>query len=91
MMFVLLFLFQFSMVIRDSQNTYDINSNLTEKQADGNNVWENKQITPASINNMDRSYALFVGDNTSDMAEAVSRWCIYAKWNMAAVQFTGRV
>ena len=29
MMFVLLFLFQFSMVIRDSQNTYDINSNLT--------------------------------------------------------------
>lgn len=32
---------------------------------------------------MDRSYALFVGDNTSDMAEAVSRWCIYAKWNMA--------
>ena len=83
MMFVLLFLFQFSMVIRDSQNTYDINSNLTEKQADGNNVWENKQITPASINNMDRSYALFVGDNTSDMAEAVSRWCIYAKWNMA--------
>lgn len=83
MMFILLFLFQFSMVIRDSQNTYDINSNLTEKQADGKNVWENKQITPASINNMDRSYALFVGDNTSDMAEAVSRWCIYAKWNMA--------
>ena len=83
MMFVLLFLFQFSMVIRDSQNTYDIKSNLTEKQADGKNVWENKQITPASINNMDRSYALFVGDNTSDMAEAVSRWCIYAKWNMA--------
>ena len=29
MMFVLFFLFQFSMVLRDSKNTYDINSSLT--------------------------------------------------------------
>ena len=32
MMFVLFFLFQFSMVLRDSKNTYDINSSLTEKR-----------------------------------------------------------
>ena len=32
MMFVLLFLFQFSMVIRDRQNTYDVNSNFTTRQ-----------------------------------------------------------
>ena len=39
MMFVLFFLFQFSMVLRDSKNTYDINSSLTEKKADGRNRW----------------------------------------------------
>ena len=83
MMFVLLFLFQFSMVIRDRQNTYDVNSNFTTRQKDGKNVWINKQIDPVAVRTTDRSYALFVGDSSSDMATAVSRWCIYAKWDMA--------
>ena len=42
MMFVLLFLFQFSMVLRDRQNTYDVNSNLAPKQNDGKNLWEQR-------------------------------------------------
>ena len=83
MMFVLLFLFQFSMVIRDRQNTYDVNSNFTTRQKDGKYVWKNKQIDPVAVRTTDRSYALFVGDSSSDMATAVSRWCIYAKWDMA--------
>ena len=83
MMFVLLFLFQFSMVIRDRQNTYDVNSNFTARQKDGKNVWKNKQIDPVAVRTTDRSYVLFVGDSSSDMATAVSRWCIYAKWDMA--------
>ena len=78
MMFVLLFLFQFSMVLRDRQNTYDVNSNLTPKQNDGKNVWKNEELDPASVGTTDRGYVLFVGDSSSDMAEAVSRWCIYA-------------
>ena len=83
MMFVLLFLFQFSMVLRDRQNTYDVNSNYTAKQKDGENVWKNKQIDPAAVNKTDRSYVLFVGDGSSEMATAVSRWAVYAKWDMA--------
>lgn len=83
MMFVLLFLFQFSMVLRDRQNTYDVNSNFTTKQNDGKNVWKNKELDPVSVETSDRSYALFVGDSTSDMAKAVSRWCTYAKWDIA--------
>lgn len=86
MMFVLLFLFQFSMVLRDRQNTYDVNSNLTAKQNDGKNVWENKEIDPTSSSASERSYALFVGDTSSDMAVAVSRWCTYAKWDIAKVK-----
>ena len=83
MMFVLLFLFQFSMVLRDRQNTYDINSNLAPKQNDGKNVWKNEELDPASVGTTDRRYVLFVGDSSSDMAEAVSRWCTYAKWDIS--------
>ena len=83
MMFVLLFLFQFSMVLRDRQNTYDVNSNLAPKQNDGKNVWKNEELDPASVGTTDRRYVLFVGDSFSDMAKAVSRWCTYAKWDIA--------
>ncbi len=83
MMFVLLFLFQFSMVLRDRQNTYDVNSNLAPKQNDGKNVWKNEELDPASVGTTDRGYVLFVGDSSSDMAEAVSRWCTYAKWDIS--------
>lgn len=83
MMFVLLFLFQFSMVLRDRQNTYDVNSNLAPKQNDGKNVWKNEELDPASVETTDRRYVLFVGDSSSDMAEAVSRWCTYAKWDIS--------
>ena len=58
MMFVLLFLFQFSMVIRDRQNTYDVNSNFTTRQKDGKNVWKNKQIDPVAVRTTDRSYGM---------------------------------
>ena len=85
MMFVLLFLFQFSMVIRDWQNTYDVNSNLTAKQNDGKNVWRNKEVDLTSVTEENRNYALFVGNTSSDMAEAVSRWCVYAKWDIAKI------
>lgn len=74
MMFVLFFLFQFSMVLRDSKNTYDINSSLTEKKADGENQW-----TPFdSVTGADSS-VVFVGNEDGDMGTAVSRWCTYAK------------
>lgn len=74
MMFVLFFLFQFSMVLRDSRNTYDINSSLTKKKADGENQW-----TPSdSVTGADSS-VVFVGNKAGDMGTAVSRWCTYAK------------
>lgn len=74
MMFVLFFLFQFSMVLRDSKNIYDVNSSLTKKKADGENQW-----TPSdSVTGADSS-VVFVGNKAGDMGTAVSRWCTYAK------------
>ncbi len=83
MMFVLLFLFQFSMVIRDRQNTYDINSDLTARESDGKDAWQKQQLDMDSLTQTDRKYVLFVGNTSGEMAEAVDRWCTYAKWNFA--------
>ena len=83
MMFVLLFLFQFSMVLRDRQNTYDVNSNLTARTADGKNAWEKQKIDLTAKIETDRNYVLFVGDASGAMAQSVERWCNYAKWDSA--------
>lgn len=83
MMFVLLFLFQFSMVLRDRQNAYDVNSSLTVKKEDGQNAWKNKQIDSSFVRKTDRNYVLFIGNTSGDMAKAVNRWSIYAKWDIA--------
>lgn len=78
MMFVLFFLFQFSMVLRDSKNTYDINSSLTEKKADGENQWTPSDSNSTTVIGADSS-VVFVGNKAGDMGTAVSRWCTYAK------------
>ena len=78
MMFVLFFLFQFSMVLRDSKNTYDINSSLTEKKADGENQWTPSDSNSTTVIGADSS-VVFVGNEAGDMGTAVSRWCTYAK------------
>lgn len=80
MMFVLFFLFQFSMVLRDSRNAYDVNSHLTEKKADGENQWtpSDSDSNSSTVTGDDIS-VVFVGDKSGDMGTAVSRWCTYAK------------
>ena len=78
MMFILFFLFQFSMVLRDSKNTYDINSSLTEKKADGENQWTPSDSNSTTVIGADSS-VVFVGNEDGDMGTAVSRWCTYAK------------
>ena len=78
MMFVLFFLFQFSMVLRDSRNTYDVNSSLAEKKADGENQWTPSDSNSTTVIGTDSS-VVFVGNEDGDMGTAVSRWCTYAK------------
>lgn len=78
MMFVLFFLFQFSMVLRDSRNTYDVNSSLAEKKVDGENQWTPSGSNSTTVIGTDSS-VVFVGNEDGDMGTAVSRWCTYAK------------
>lgn len=82
MMIVLLFLFQFSMVIRDTQNQYDVNDSYTPKQADGNRAWNGQKLSLDSLSADSPEYVLFVGDTKSSMADNVAFWCQYAKRNL---------
>lgn len=85
MMFVLFFLFQFSMVVRDKKNVYDINSSLTEKKAAGKNQW-----TPSDSEAGEDISVVFVGNEAGDMGIAVSRWCTYAKREFISCEAVSR-
>lgn len=78
MMLVLLFLFQFSVVMRDQQNAYDTNSYFSLKAADGKNEWKASAQEGTEAFEK-RKKIVFIGDKSCDMAVAVSRWCTYAK------------
>lgn len=77
MMVVLLFLFQFSMVVREYRNEYDINDYLVERQNDGANAWtmDEKDIGKEEV--------LFVGNEGGQMQNIVKQWCTYKKKSYA--------
>ena len=85
MMFVLFFLFQFSIVVRDKKNVYDKNSSLTEKKADGKNQW-----TPSDSEAGEDISVVFVGNEAGDMGISVSRWCTYAKREFISCEAVSR-
>ena len=89
MMFVLFFLFQFSMVVRDRKNTYDVNSSLTEKKADGENQWMPSDSNSTTVIGADIS-VVFVGNEAGDMGISVSRWCTYAKREFISCEAVSR-
>lgn len=82
MMLILLFLFQFSMVMRDRQNAYDVNNELIVKKADGQNVWKQKDTDLKTLLENQESYVVFIGDEKGNMKVAVERWCTYTKRNL---------
>ena len=69
--------------LRDRQNAYNVNSNLTAREADGENAWEKQKIDLTSKIQTDRNYVLFIGNAAGEMAQSVDRWCDYAKWDLA--------
>ena len=78
MMFVLLFLFQFSMVLRDRQNAYDTNINLSRRTSDGNEAWS-QETSRTSEYFQEKKNIIFIGNASGKMGKAVSRWGIYIK------------
>lgn len=84
MMFVLLLLFQFSMVFRDRENKYDENSNLnlSAKKVTSQNAWKQSEEKTDLSQVKEEKSVVFIGESTSSMEAQVERWAGYVKWDM---------
>ena len=78
MMLVLLVLFQFSMVLRDRQNTYDTNANLSQRVSDGEEAWS-QEASRTSECFGEKKNIIFIGNASGSMGTAVTRWGTYIK------------
>ena len=87
MMVVLLFLTQFSMVLRDQANQYDANASLSERKADGKEVIEQSKAERKDLSLViSEKSVLFIGDVSGAMGTEVKRWADYVKWDMFSVK-----
>ena len=87
MMVVLLFLTQFSMVLRDQANQYDANASLSERKADGKEVIEQSKAERKDLSLLiSEKSVLFIGDVSGAMGTEVKRWADYVKWDMFSVK-----
>ncbi len=81
MMLVLLFMFQFTQVIKDVGNDYHINEYAQKSNITASNEWKMEQInTPLQLNK--NAYVAFLGEINSPLGNIVSQWCQYTKRNV---------
>lgn len=86
MMLALLFMFQFSLVIKEHGNQYDTNEHLVETVGSIETAWEIKKIDFKNIFPEKRDYVLFIGSENSRIGSVVNQWCTYTKRDWAVTQ-----
>lgn len=80
MMGVLLFMFQFSQVIKESQSSYDVNSYVSEQKLSGKERWMMPvQSTQKEADYESGDFVVFLGKEDSAMGQVVAQWCLYTK------------
>ncbi len=82
-MFVLLFLFQFSQIMKESGNEYDVNHYAVDASLEREDTW---QKSPPKDVLRKGDYVLFVGNEKSDIGKTVSWWCTYTKRELVICQ-----
>ena len=86
MMFILFFLFMFSMIMRDQENVYDVNAYVTENQEGSGSAWQQQTGNLKVASTDQEEYVVFVGKQNSEMYTAVARWCLYTKRNVVCLE-----
>lgn len=76
MMVVLFFMFQFSQIMKQVGNQYDINAYA--KDAVENRVDEWDAYSGSTYTN-DKKYVMLIGDAGSDIGNIASQWCMFTK------------
>ncbi len=77
MMAVLLFMFQFSQVIKENGNNYDVNEFVAKQTLSGENQW--RDVQDVSHKQKPVNCVLFWGDEGSQLEGIVAQWCTYTK------------
>jgi len=79
-MLVLLFLFQFSLIIKEQGNHYDINEYYDSSEENEGSAWI-PEITPEESAGM-----LFVGEKDGSIGKTVKEWSTYTKRNLTIAE-----
>lgn len=81
MMMILLFMFQFSMIIKENGNEYDTNEYHFDELPTSDSQWLGVEGMSASEFS-DGEYVLYVGERDSAMTDMIAQWCTYTKRNV---------
>lgn len=86
MMFVLLFLFQFSQVMKEDGNQYDINDHVTSVELSEDDQWEQAQEVEVAQENSANGTILFVGGEAGELGQMVKQAGNYLKCPVFCVE-----
>ncbi len=86
MMLVLLFLFQFSLIIKEHGNRYDVNEHLVETSGNMETSWHIQKLDFKTTFPEKSDYVLYVGSEGTKIGKTVEQWCIYTKRDWAVTR-----
>lgn len=80
MMAVLLFMLQFSQVIKENGNNYNVNEYMETEVLSGAGRWQAKKTAAGEFPDpAEQGYVVFVGNPDGPVGRVVSQWCDYTK------------
>ena len=79
MMGVLFVLFQFSLVMKDQGNSYDVNAFASTPEQGEQDVWSEDTLVP--VEEQERDYIVYIGDEKEAVYDTIREWCLYRKMN----------
>ncbi|MDY5578118.1 MAG: DUF2194 domain-containing protein [Lachnospiraceae bacterium] len=77
MMVVLLFMFQFTLVIREKLNEYDENNHITDTKLTSEDAWKMEKSVDE-----DGEFVVFIGNMKKSIGQNAEEWCTYTKRNL---------
>lgn len=82
MMLVLLFMFQFTQVIKDVDNDYHVNEYAQKSILTSSTEWKVEQLNNTLLHGNKSDYVAFLGKLDSPLGNIVEQWCQYTKRNI---------
>ncbi|MCM1089473.1 MAG: DUF2194 domain-containing protein [Butyrivibrio sp.] len=86
MMAALLFMFQFSQIIKENASNYDVNEYAVKEPLSREQLA--KEERPGGDGGFGRENVVFLGDVESELGRTVSQWCVYTKRELTVLDST---